>query len=290
MQTTPNRGFWMGHIEGPLPASVLPARAKFGANRIRLAAGADLSGYADYIRNQNPSNGCVGFALARNIHQAAQFAKFGVPNPGAMPYPSELGIYSLAREEQSTGALTDQGSSPGLALQALMQDIGVPLERDYPFDTSKVNSPLPVDVLAKSIAMKVTQAYVIDTAGEQRSDDCAQALLANHAFTIAIQVGDAYEKCSSTAPVTALPANAKSYGGHDIAVMGFKTVNGRRQWLSPGSWGEDFGFGGWVWLDDSVITTTSSTNFIVVEVAPDFSLSAAHRELLAMNPKPLKGS
>lgn len=290
LRRTPKRGFAMGHKALALPSVILPARAKFGANRIRLASNADLSAYVDYIRDQNPTEQCVGMGLARNVHVAAQFAKFGCANPGAMPYPSSQGIYDLAREEEGTGPLVDEGSSPGLALQALLQDVGVPLERDWPIDPAKINTFLPVDVLAKSIAMKVTAAYAIDSQSTQRSDDCAQALLANHAFTIAIQVGDAYESCSSETPVTAIPANVQSFGGHDIPIVGFKTVNGRRQWLSPGSWGTGWGFGGWAWLDDSVITTASSADFLCVEVAPDFSLSGDHRALLAMNPKPLKGT
>src|SRR5882672_1472080 len=284
---TPNRGYSMGHKVGPLPPNVFSTRHLFGATRVRLAQAADLSGYVDRIRDQGQTSKCVGMSLARICHVQAQVQKYGRPNPGPMPYPSEEGIYALAREEEGTGVLFDEGSVPGLALRALTNDIGVPLERDWPADDGKINTPLPVDVIARAIAMKVTGAYQIDSEGQQRSDDCASALLANHAISMAIAVGDAYESCSSETPVVAIPANGKSYGGHDITLVGFRTVAGRRQWLNAGSWGVSFGFGGYVWLDDCLITARGkcgSSDFLVVTIAPDFSLSAAHRDLL--NPLP----
>ena len=283
LRRTPKRGFAMGHKAIPLPAKILPAQHLFGANRIRLAQSADLRGYVDVIRNQNQTEKCVGMSLARIIHVQAQVQKFGAPNPHATPYPSEMGIYDLAREEESTGDLLDQGSSPGMAIQALTEDIGVPLERDWPADDSKINDPLPVDVLARALAVKVTNAFAISTSGQQLSDDCAQALINNHAISMAISVGDSYENCSGETPVVAIPANGKVYGGHDITLVGFRIVNSRRQFLNAGSWGVDWGFGGYAWLDESVIVATGqfgSSDFIVTQVVPDFSLSAAHRALL----------
>jgi papain like protease len=280
---TPNRGFGMGHKVAPMPAHVLPARHLFGATRAQLALAWDLSAYVDKIRDQHQTSKCVGMSLARTCHVDAQFQKFGAPNPGQMPYPSEMGIYDLAREEEDQGALVDEGSSPGLALQALNRDIGVPLERDWPADDSKINDPLPVDALARALAMKVTAAYTIDSAGQQRSDDCAAALIANRAISMAIQVGDNYESCNSDKPVLAQNQGDKIYGGHDITLVGYRTVNGRRQWLNPGSWGSTtgFGFGGWAWLDDGVITDPTASDFIVLQTVPDFSLSAAHKALIA---------
>jgi hypothetical protein len=283
---TPNRSFGMGHKSRPMPASVLSTRHLFGAARANLAASADLSAYVDRIRDQGQTSRCVGMSLARVCHVDAQFQKFGAPNPPQVPYPSDLGIYDLAREEEDEGALVDEGSSPGLALQALDKDIGVPLERDWPADDSKINQPLPVDVLARAIAMKVTAAYTIDSAGSQRSDDCASALIAGRAISIAIQVGDNYEMCNSDTPVLAQNRGDKIYGGHDITLVGFRTVNGRRQWRNPGSWGTGWAAGGWAWLDDSVITDPTASDFIVVQTVPDFSLSAAHRALIADSGNP----
>ena len=281
------RGFAMGHKQIDLPAIILPARHLFGAARPRLAQSADLRGYVDAIRNQLNTEKCVGMSLARVIHVQAQVQKFGAPNPGAIPYPSEMGIYDLAREEEGTGALIDQGSSPGMAIQALSEDIGVPLERDWPADDAKINDPLPVDVLTRALAMKVTSAYAILSESTQRADDCVQALSANHAISLAISVGDSYENVSDETSVVAVPANGKVYGGHDITLVGFRIVNGRRQFLNAGSWGTGWGFGGYCWLDESVVTATGSlaaSDFIVIQVAPDFSPSAAHR--LALNPPP----
>ena len=131
VNTTP-RGFALGHRPGPLPEGTLSTRHLFGARRFGLAGNVDLSAYVNRIRNQTTLQACVGMTFARIVHVQGQRQKFGAPNPGAIAYPSELGIYALAREEelvQADDQLQDGGSVPGLALQALRQNVGVPLER-----------------------------------------------------------------------------------------------------------------------------------------------------------------
>jgi hypothetical protein len=285
---TPKRGFGMGHKVGPMPKGTLSTRHLFGAVRPRMVPSVDMSAYVDQVRNQLQTSQCVGMSLARVCHIQAQVQKFGTPNPGAMPYPSSQGIYDLARQEDGQDPLVDEGSVPGSALTALQQDVGVPLDRDWPIDQDAINTPMPVDLLARALAMKVTGSFTIDSDGSSRSDACAQALAQNHAISLAIQVGDSYEDCDSQTPVVAIPAGGKVYGGHDITLVGFRVVNGRRQWLNVGSWGTGWGFGGYAWLDDGVITDPTASDFIVVTVAPDFSLSPAMRR--ALNPPPKKVS
>jgi hypothetical protein len=283
---TPRRKFHMGHKDGPMPVGTLSTKHLFGA-AARLAASADLSACVDQVRDQGQTSQCVGMALARILHIQAQVQKFGSPNPGAMPYPSSQGIYDLARQEDDQDPLVDEGSVPGSALTALQADVGVPLDRDWPIDPSKINQAMPTDLLARALVMKVSGAYTIESDGASRSDDCAQALINNHAISIAIQVGDSYENCNSaTDIVTAVPQGGAVYGGHDISIVGFRTVNGRRQWLNVGSWGTGWGFGGYAWLDDGVITAPTTSALIVTTVVPDFSLSAAMRQKIAtLEPK-----
>ena len=127
-----------------------------------------------------------------------------------------------------------------------------------------MNAKLPADVLARAIALKVTGAYQMTS--DNVVDDCVQALLEGHVFHAAIPVGPEYEECASEAPV--MPAS-KVYGGHAIAIVGVKTVNGRRLFLNAGSWGTGFGFGGYAWLDESVLLDARASNFIVTTVVPD---------------------
>jgi hypothetical protein len=266
------RGRGMGHLDGPLPAAVRSFKHHFGAIRPGGGAGADWSAFVAAIRDQKTIGCCVGMAQARNIHIAAQKQEFGAPNPGAVPYASEIGIYDLAREEELISAsdqLVDEGSVPGLALQALQGDVGVPLDRDWPFDVSKVNVKLPAEVLANALSYKVADCYEIDTdPGPARADALVQVLDAGHVSSMAFPVGDEYENCSSDAPV--MPAAGTIYGGHDVSLVGYRIVGGRRQFKSPGSWGVGFGFGGWVWFDESVITDPRASDFIVMMVMPAF--------------------
>lgn len=255
----------MGHKDSPLD---LPSTKQlFGARRMNLQGNADFSKYVDRVRDQGQLSCCVGMAFARVLHVRGQMERFKAPNPLGVAYPSELGIYALAREEEADGPLVDEGSSPSLALQALQQDVGVPLERDWPFKPEEVNELLPADVIAKAMALKVTEAYAVDSEGENRVDDCMQALLEGYPFEMAIQVGNNYENCTSQKPV--MPETGTIYGGHSISIVGCKTVNGRRLFLNVGSWGPKFGFGGYAWLDESVIVDPRTSNIIVVQVVPD---------------------
>jgi hypothetical protein len=271
--STPN-GFFMGHIPRPWKPGTPTLRTLLGARRFGMAGSADWSAYVDQIRNQMSTERCVGAAHARTIHIRAQFQKFGAANPSGVPYPSERGIYSLAREEVRESpdeALVDQGSSPSAADEALSKDIGVPLERDFPEDDSQINQVVPVDVLANALSIKMTGYYLIDSDGSQRVDDACQALISYSPFNCAIPVGPEYEGCNSEAPV--MPATSV-YGGHDIAIVGFRIVGGKRQFLNPGSWGGGWGFGGYAWLDESVISDPRASDFSVPTLLNDYAISA----------------
>lgn len=268
--TTPS-GRRMGHRPGPLPPGLPTTRQLFGARRgVGIVTGsADLSAYLDAIEDQGQTSACVGYANARAIHCSAQKLQFGGPSPWSVPKPSKRGLYSLAREEETTDfshPISDNGSVPGLMVQACLQDVGIPLERDFP-TPGDINEKVPAEVLAKAIGLKAQQVHQIDAAGSTRVDDCCQALLEGFWFTMAIQVGDSYENATSDAPVYP-PGNGTVYGGHDVAIGGFKTVNGRRYFHNAGSWGPTFGNGGWVWLDESYLSDPTSSDFLVWQVVP----------------------
>jgi hypothetical protein len=262
----------MGHIPGPFPEGTLSTKHLFGARRVGLSGNVDLSDYVDMIRDQGQTSRCVGAANARTLHVAAQRQKFGGPNPTQMPYPSERGLYSLARAEESvTGdeELIDEGSVPGLLVTAVQRDIGVPLERDFPEDDANINERVPAEVIAAALSIKVKAIHLIDSDGLNRVDDAVQTLLEGFAFTMAIPVGPEYEGCNSETPVEA--CGAQVFGGHDVAILGVKTVNGRRFFKNAGSWGTRFGFNGWVWLAESVLTDPRARDFIVPTVVTDWS-------------------
>jgi hypothetical protein len=273
------RGRGMGHVFGPLPPSVRSFRHHFGAARPGGGTGADFSSYVDHIRDQGQIGKCVGMAQARDVHVAAQKQLYSQPNPSAVPYPSEDGIYALAREEELTGPddpISDTGSVPGLALQALQGDIGVPLERDWVANVGSVGDPAnvgvkcPAEVLAAALTVKVSECYEVDTdPGAGRRDALVQVFDAGHVMSMAFPVGDEYESCNSEAPV--MPVAGTIYGGHDVSLLGYKVVSGRVLFLSCGSWGTSFGFGGWTWFDESVITDPRTGDFVVMMVMPNFS-------------------
>jgi hypothetical protein len=278
-QLTPS-GRGMGHKDRTVelrPGVLRSFKQHFGAARQGGGNGADFSAFVDRIRNQTSLSCCVGMGQARIIHVEAQLQIFGGPNPSAVPYPAELGIYGGAREEEfvdGTQTLTDDGSNPALALQFLQSDVGVPLERDWPFDESKVNEKLPAEVLANALSYKVQNCYEIDSDPSYRPDNLVQIFDSGHLSSMAFPVGDEYENCNSEAPV--MPVKGQIYGGHDVPLVGYRQVpvNGtmRRQFKSTGSWGTSFGFGGYNWFDESTIADSRASDFIVIMVAPSFGV------------------
>lgn len=246
-----------------------------------MAGSASWSDYVDQIRNQNQTQRCVGAAHARTIHIRAQIQKYGTPNPTGIPYPSEIGCYSLARELVLTSAdevLVDEGSSPSACDEALSTVVGVPLERDFPDDDANINERVPVDVLAKAMAIKMTGYYLIDSDGSSRVDDACQALIEHGPFNMAIAVGPEYDDCDSDAPVMMA---SKVFGYHDIAITEFRIVNGRRQFKNPGSWGTGWAAGGWAWLDEGVLSDPRSSDFSVPTLLNDFSLTGEQKAAFA---------
>jgi hypothetical protein len=277
LTVTPKKGFHMGHVPRAWKPGTALLRALLGARRPGMPGSASWSDYVDFIRDQKQTERCVGAAHARTLHIRAQIQKFAAPNPSAVPYPSERGIYSLAREEVREGdeALVDEGSSPSAADEALSKDIGVPLERDFPEDDANINEVVPADVLANALAIKMTGYHLIDSSGSARVDDVCQTLVSYGPFNCAIPVGPEYEGCDSDTPV--MPASTV-YGGHDIVITEFKIVNGRRLFHNPGSWDPNqFGNDGWAWLDESVLSDPRASDFSVPTLVTDFSLSSAQK-------------
>ncbi len=254
----------LGHLVRDWAAGTPTIRHLLGGGRQDWRP-VDWSAYVDQVRDQRQTQRCVGAARARVLHCLAQRQAFGRPNPGAVPYPSEQGIYSLARQETSEpGApLLDVGSSPSAADEALARDVGVPMERDWDPPDEQVNERVPVEVLARAIPYKLAQHYVFDSGGAQRVDDSCQALSQHGPFTCAIPVGDEYDRGDTGEAI--MPAqNVLAF--HCVALMGWRPKPGRdstRQFLNCGSFGAGWSRGGWAWLDESVLQDPRAIDFSV---------------------------
>lgn len=275
---TPNLKKGMGHVPRPYAPGTPGIRGLLGAVRAIDIKPVDWSAYVDHIRDQAQTSRCVGAARARVTHIRAQIQQFGRPNPTAVPYPSERGIYTGAREivrESASDPLVDEGSSPSAADEFMSaESVGIPLEKDWPEDDAEINEPLTAEALAHATAIKQLQHYVLTSAGGQRVDDVCNVLCKYGPLSIAIPVGPEYERASGdTSKKPVMPASSV-YGGHCIALVGWRFVPGsqsRREFLNPGSWGTTFGQGGYVWLDESVLADPRATDFVVSELVTNWA-------------------
>lgn len=251
---TPNKKFGMGHI----PPKAWPTGHTFSVRHLFGASNATypssemrMLDFVDRIRNQQRSSACVGFANARVIHVRAQALLADHPDKWVPEYPSELGIYDMAREEDlygPEGVLFDMGSDPALAIQAL-EKRGVPRESSLPFpecdatgnpiDPRAFATRMPFDVLEEAADYKVTGVGLLDGDDPNQVANDSKVLLSSfQPFAIAIQVDEAFENYDGTKVLG--PPQGHIYGGHDICILAYE---GDYAW-GINQWGINWGYRG----------------------------------------------
>ncbi len=219
---------------------------------VHVPAMVDLSKHVDHVRDQGATSSCVAQAFARAVHVRA-----GVEGI-AIPFPSALEIYALARREDLP--LVDQGSRPRAAASA-MRELGVTAEARWPFDEGKVNDLPSWDVLQHSVDALVTGYYRIGGDGDERCRLVRQALAAGYPVPFALQVDQAFENYGNGILDRFSGANL---GGHMTALIGY----GPGWFLGINSWGTGWGDGGFFRTSDARIGEPTCTDFYALTVAP----------------------
>jgi len=250
----------LGYLPDEPDARDWNARAMLGAVR-GLPTEVSLEGLLGPVRDQGPTESCVGNAIANAIE--VRLRKLGYL---AEPRPSALAIYTYARAlGRLTPAtkLTDTGSFPRLAMKSL-REWGVPNETRWPFDASHVNDELPWDVQQQASAFRVTAWYRIDAVGRERVDAICHALAQGYPVVFGMDVDQAF--LDAWGPGVLDAPHGDIIGGHMLAIVGYKTVNATRTLRIINSWGRTWGDHGACNASEGLITAPGAGDFYVIQV------------------------
>jgi len=214
----------------------------------------DLGAHVDSVRDQGPTDSCVAFAICNALRIRASIE--GRP----ILFPSALHLYYAARALEGDGIVQDRGSYPRLALKALTQ-LGVCSEGRWPFDLRFVNQPVPWDCVQHAADARASAFYRINGDGEERLTMARRALSAGYPFVFGSKVDDAMRN-AGTDPIP--PARGTIHGRHMQCCIGVGPLG----WLTLGSWGRSYGFGGFTWISHERMASADVDDVYAFTLAP----------------------
>lgn len=234
-----------------------------GAPRNLPSEAMEIAGHLAPYRDQKESSSCVGHAVCR---VADARLRVQGKNP---PYGSPLAAYTVGRilgRARPSEKLTDEGSYPRLVMQGI-REYGVPSEATWPLDMKNVNTDVPPDVLQRASAWKIADYYRVYAEGDSRGDAVCAALAQKYPLLACASVDDVF--MDHKGPSVLEPPNPKTIvGGHALAIVGYRTVDGQRQFLIANSW-SDWGMtGSLAWVNEAWVRACSDVYAFTATVDP----------------------
>ena len=245
------RGRGMGWRKDPVTALHPlrgPSPGLTRANEVRMD---DLCGLP---LNQFWASACVGFTIVEVLQLF--YALIGRPIEQLSPWHA----YWLARaideyQLQDGGAFISSGFKG-------MQHVGCAPHSAFPFTAAdiddKINLRPPQSVENAGIKFADFQTQRI-VAGVDATLDTLQL---RRPIAMGTNVTEAFVRCDSAETIPAPKRGERRVGGHAFMLCGFD--RGGARLLAKNSWGEDYGFGGYMWLEAEWIDDPTTQDIIAV--------------------------
>lgn len=210
------------------------------------------------ILDQGATSSCVAHAFVQGIHIAEERAGLSF-----MPC-SRLFAYYNARKEQGEKYVTDDGTYLRTCAAGL-RHLGLPDEQFWPFSefTLKVNKRPAFTAYRQAQPRSGGQYVKIYQDGIPRLDAVCSALYAGHTVAFGTLVPESFLDMDGDPNIVADP-NSRLAGGHAMAIIGWKTVNGVRWFRVVNSWGLRWRDHGKCWFHESLIANQMADDFHVV--------------------------
>jgi hypothetical protein len=154
----------------------------------------------------------------------------------AVPYGSPQAGYSLGRilgRATAKTKLTDDGAYTRLVMEGARK-FGVARESDWPLSEENLNADLPPDILQRGSAWKVDEYYRIFATGDARVQAFAQALANRYPLVVETYTDEPFDTYKGGEEP--IPAPKTKEGAHAIAVIAYRTRNGKKEFLIANSW------------------------------------------------------
>ncbi len=199
------------------------------------------------ISNQYNIGSCTANATADAFE--AQIARRDNISPTKVKDLSRLFIYWNARNiDTPPCGHIDNGSGIRFAFDSVRR-YGVPLEADYPYDTSKVNKKPGFLVYKKAIQNKLKAFYRIDGVGHNRLTQIKQALNAGNPVVFGTQITNFFRGIRDDSVVQ--KPSSGFIGGHAMVIVGWSESKDAFQVRN--SWGESWGNNGYCYMSADYI-------------------------------------
>lgn len=207
-----------------------PAAALFGAVTSLPGEAMDLAQNLVTFRDQLSSSSCTGHAICR-----AADARLRVQGK-IVPYGSPLAAYTVGRTlslKTPGEKLEDFGAYTRLVMEGVRQ-WGVAPESEWSLTSETINAKLPPDVLQRASAWKIEDYFRIYATGSSRVDAFCKALADRYPLVVETYTDDAFNAYRGKGVI---PAPTAKVAPHAVCVLGYRTVDGKRQFLIGNSWG-----------------------------------------------------
>ena len=202
--------------------------------------------------------GQLGSCTANAVAAAVEYdAKLGGSDPGFL---SRLWIYYYERKIEGAPADKDTGAFGRDGLK-VCNTVGVPLEKDWPYDTAKFSDEPPA-----SLAGEAKQHRISNYRSVPRNLDSMKAVLSNRqTIPFGFTVYESFEsKPVADTGIVPMPTRAeKTLGGHEVLLVGYLKDQPNYA-LVRNSWGSGWGLKGyflmpWAYILDANLASDFRT-------------------------------
>jgi C1A family cysteine protease len=226
------------------------------------------------ILNQGGLGSCTANAIAQMIRAAMLSAGAGPDTE----FLSRLWAYTMALASNG-----NFGQDVGTYLGSVMDDLatfGFPKESRWPYDISTFGQKPSLDCYHDAFDQRSKQPGVdyhqIVETGEARLQVIKQALTLGKLVAFGTPVTQKFCSEQPTDVIDCPGPDDEIAGGHAEVVAGYeKDSRYGERYLIAGSWGKEFGNGGFYWYSPSYLTWNETSDIWMVTRSPMFSEPAA---------------